>query len=423
MGGLAMLRETRLTDPELAGLVDEELYRQEHNIEMIASESTVPVPVMELSGSVFTNKTLEGYPGKRYQAGSQIADKVERLAVERAKDLFDADHVNIQTYSGSTANYSVFAAVLKSGDKVLSMRLDQGGHLTHGSPANWMSDFYNHSFYGVDPDTEQIDYDELERMAWEEKPKLIIAGGSSYPRLIDYERISRIAKDTGAYFMVDMAHIAGLVAAKVIPSPIPHADFVTSSTTKTFCSARSGMVFCKKEHARLLDKGTFPGSLGSIHLHTMAAKAWSFKYAGTDEFRRIMVQVVKNSQTLAKELEGHGFRIISGGTDNHLLVVDLRSKGITGKIFQEVLDSIGITVNKNMIPFDPEKPSVTSGVRIGLTAITQRGLGEDEIVEIAEIMNRIADRPQDEAVLRECRADAQRLISNFPLYPEGTFKE
>ena len=418
-----MLRETRRTDPELAGLVDEELYRQEHNIEMIASESTVPVPVMELSGSVFTNKTLEGYPGARYQAGSNIADKVERLAIQRAKDLYGAEHVNIQSYSGSTANYSVFAAVLKPGDKVLSMRLDQGGHLTHGSPANWMSGFYDHIFYGVDPETEQIDYGELERLAKEEKPKLIIAGGSSYPRLIDYERISKIAKAAGAYFMVDMAHIAGLVAAKVIPSPIPHADFVTSSTTKTFCSARSGMVFSKKEHAKLLDKGTFPGSLGSIHLHTMAAKAWSFKYAGREEFKRIMEQVVKNAKALAKELENHGFRIVSGGTDNHLLVVDLRSKGITGKVFQEALDSIGITVNKNMIPFDPENPSVTSGVRIGLTAITQRGLREVEIVKIADIMNRIADNPEDDSVLNECKADAQKLISGFPLYPEGTFRE
>lgn len=418
-----MLRETRLTDPELAGLVDEELYRQEHNIEMIASESTVPVPVMELSGSVFTNKTLEGYPGKRYQAGSQIADKVERLAVERAKDLFGADHVNIQSYSESTANYSVFAAVLKPGDKILSMRLDQGGHLTHGSPANWMSGFYDHKFYGVDPDTEQIDYYELESLAKEEKPRLIIAGGSSYPRLIDYERISRIAKDTGAYFMVDMAHITGLVAANVVPSPIPHADFVTSSTTKTFCSARSGMVFCKKDHARLLDKGTFPGSLGSIHLHTMAAKAWSFKYAATDEFKKIMEQVVVNARTLAAELEKYGFRIVSGGTDNHLLVVDLKGKGITGKVFQEALDSIGITVNKNLIPFDPEKPSITSGVRIGLTSVTQRGLREEEIIHIAGIMNRVADNTTDENVLKECKEEAQKLISRFPLYPEGTFMD
>ena len=418
-----MLKVTRQTDPELAGLVDQELERQEHNIEMIASESTAPLAVMELTGSVFTNKTLEGYPGNRFQAGSHIADKVETLAVERAKKLFGAEHCNIQSYSGSTANYSVFAAVLNPGDKVLSMRLDQGGHLTHGSPANWVSKIYNFDFYAMDPETELIDYDMLEEKAVEFQPKLIIAGASSYSRLIDYERIAAVAKKVGAYFMVDMAHIAGLVAAGVIPSPIPYADFVTSSTTKTFCSARSGMVFCKAEHVKMLDKGTFPGALGSIQLHTMAAKAWSFKYAASDEFKAIMAQVVKNAQCLAEELTKYGFRIVSGGTDNHLLVADLRNKGVTGKAFQNALDAVGITVNKNMIPFDPEKPSVTSGVRIGLTAVTQRGLKEPEIREIAAIMNQVADAPKDEAVLAECKAKAEALISRFPLYPEGAFDD
>lgn len=418
-----MLKVTRQTDPELAGLVNQELERQERNIEMIASESTAPLAVMELTGSVFTNKTLEGYPGNRFQAGSHIADKVETLAVERAKKLFGAEHCNIQSYSGSTANYSVFAAVLNPGDKVLSMRLDQGGHLTHGSPANWVSKIYNFDFYAMDPETELIDYDKLEEKAVEFQPKLIIAGASSYSRLIDYERIAAVAKKVGAYFMVDMAHIAGLVAAGVIPSPIPYADFVTSSTTKTFCSARSGMVFCKAEHAKMLDKGTFPGALGSIQLHTMAAKAWSFKYAASDEFKAIMAQVVKNAQCLAEELTKYGFRIVSGGTDNHLLVADLRNKGVTGKAFQNALDAVGITVNKNMIPFDPEKPSVTSGVRIGLTAVTQRGLKEPEIREIAAIMNQVADAPKDEAVLAECNAKAEALISRFPLYPEGAFDD
>ncbi|MDO4275357.1 MAG: serine hydroxymethyltransferase [Eubacteriales bacterium] len=418
-----MLKVTRQTDPDLAKLVDLELERQEHNIEMIASESTAPLAVMELTGSVFTNKTLEGYPGARFQAGSHIADQVETMAVERAKELYGAEHCNIQSYSGSTANYSVFASVLKPGDRVLSMRLDQGGHLTHGSPANWVSKIYEFDFYAMDPETELIDYDALEKKAEEFKPKLIIAGASSYSRLIDYERIAETAKKVGAYFMVDMAHIAGLVAAGVIPSPIPYADFVTSSTTKTFCSARSGMVFCKAEHAKLLDKGTFPGALGSIQLHTMAAKAWSFKYAATPEFKAIMEQVVKNAQCLAEELTKHGFRIVSGGTDNHLLVADLRNKGITGKAFQNALDSIGITVNKNMVPFDPEKPSVTSGVRIGLTAVTQRGLKEGEIREIAEIMNEVANAPADEANLAACKAKAQALIARFPLYPAGAFDE
>ncbi|OUO77708.1 serine hydroxymethyltransferase [Blautia sp. An249] len=418
-----MLKVTRQTDPMLAELVDEELSRQEHNIEMIASESTAPLAVMELSGSVFTNKTLEGYPGARFQAGSHVADKVETLAVERAKELFHAEHANIQSYSGSTANYSVFAAVLKPGDKVLSMRLDQGGHLTHGSPANWVSKIYHFEFYAMDPETELIDYDALEAKAKEYQPKLIIAGASSYSRLIDYERIAKVAKEVGAYFMVDMAHIAGLVAAGVIPSPIPYADFVTSSTTKTFCSARSGMVFCKKEHAKLLDKGTFPGALGSIQLHTMAAKCWSFKYAASDEFKAIMEQVVANAKCLAQELTNYGFRIVSGGTDNHLLVADLRNKKITGKTFQNALDAVGITVNKNMVPFDPEKPGVTSGVRIGLTAVTQRGLKEPEIKEIAAIMNQVANAPEDEANLAACKAKAEALISKFPLYPAGAFDE
>lgn len=418
-----MLKYTRQSDPEIYELLVEELHRQENNIEMIASESTAPLEVMELSGSVFTNKTLEGYPGKRFQAGSEVADKIERLGWERAKELFGAEHVNIQSYSGSTANYSVFAAVLEPGDKILSMRLDQGGHLTHGSPANWMSKFYHHDFYGVNPETEQIDYDELEKKAKEVQPKLIIAGASAYPRLIDYERIAKIAEEVGAYFMVDMAHIAGLVAAKLIPSPIPHADFVTSSTTKTFCSARSGMVFCKEKYAKMLDRGTFPGALGSIHLQTMAAKIWSFKYAQSDEFRATMQRVLDNAQTLAAELTKRGFRIVSGGTDNHLLLVDLRPKNITGKTFQNALDSIGITVNKNQIPFDPASPFVTSGVRIGLTSTSQRGLGAEEITKIADIMGRVADAPEDEEVLAACKAEASELISKFPLYPEGAFDD
>lgn len=418
-----MIKVTRQTDPELAALVDEELNRQEHNIEMIASESTAPLAVMELSGSVFTNKTLEGYPGKRFQAGSEVADKVEELAWKRAKELFGAEHVNIQSYSGSTANYSVFASVLNPGDLILSMRLDQGGHLTHGSPANWVSKIYRHVFYGVDPKTELIDYDELEKIAKENKPKMIIAGASSYSRLIDYERISKIAEEVGAYFMVDMAHIAGLVAAKVIPSPIPYADFVSSSTTKTFCSARSGMVFCKEKYAKILDKGTFPGSLGSLMFNTMAAKTWSFKYAASQEFHDIMAQVVVNAKCLAEELQKYGFRIVSGGTDNHLLVVDLRSKGLTGKTMQNALDAVGITVNKNMIPFDPEKPGVTSGIRIGLTAVSQRGLKEPEIREIAAIINQVAEDPEDEANLKACKEKAEALIAKFPLYPAGSFDD
>ncbi len=417
-----MLKETRRTDPVLAELVERERIRQENCIEMIASESTVPLPVMELSGSVFTNKTLEGYPGARFQAGAEVADEMENLAIERAKALFDAEFVNIQSYSGSTANYSVFASILKPGDKILAMRLDQGGHLTHGSPANWVSKIYQHVFYGVDPETGMLDYDEMERLAVQEKPKLIICGASSYPRLIDFERVARIAKEVGAYSMCDMAHVAGLVAARIIPSPIPYMDFVTSSTTKTFCSARSGMVFCKAKYGKLLNKGTFPGSLGSIHLHTMAAKCWSFRYAASEEFRSIMEQVVKNAKFLARELQSRGFDIVSGGTDNHLLVVDLRNKGVTGRTMQTALDKAGISVNKNMIPFDPEKPSVTSGIRIGLTAVTERGVKEPEVAKIAEFIDRVTRAPEDEENLAAVRKDAQELISQFPIYPAGALE-
>lgn len=418
-----MLKKTRISDPELYEIVAAELKRQEHNIEMIASESTAPLEVMELSGSIFTNKTLEGYAGARFQAGSHEADRLETLGIERAKKLFGAEHVNFQPYSGSTANYGVYAAVLEPGDRVLSMRLDQGGHLTHGSPANFLSKVYHYDFYGVNPKTEMIDYDELEKKADEIRPKLIIAGGSSYPRLIDYERISKTAKSIGAYFMVDMAHISGLVAAGVIPSPVPHADFVTSSTTKTFCGPRSGFILCKKEYAKMIDKGVFPGSIGSMHLTTMAAKVWSMKYAASPEFRSIMKQILVNGKTLAKELAERGFRIVSGTTENHIVMVDLRSKGISGKLFQDALDKVGITVNKNQIPFDPASPFVTSGVRIGVTSITQRGLKEAEVGEIAEIMNQVAAAPEDEANLAACKNKAEALIARFPLYPAGSFED
>ncbi|MDF9866479.1 glycine hydroxymethyltransferase [Bacilli bacterium PM5-3] len=416
-----MLNKTKMSDPVLFEIVNEELDRQVHNIEMIASESSVPLEVMELSGSVFTNKTLEGYIGSRFQAGSEIADKLEALAIQRAKDLFGAEHANVQVYSGSSANYGVYAAILEPNDIVLSMRLDQGGHLTHGSPANFLSKVYDYHFYGVNEETEQIDYDALEKQAHELKPKLIITGGSSYARLIDYERISKIAKDVGAYFMVDMAHICGLVAAKVIPSPVPYADFVTSSTTKTFCGPRSGIILCKAEHAKKLDRGVFPGSIGSSHLTTVAAKTWSLNYAGSPEFKKIMEQILVNGKALARELTAKGFRIISGTTDNHLVVVDLRSKNITGKDFQNALDYVGITVNKNQIPFDTQSPLVTSGVRIGVTSITQRGLKEKEIKEIVEIMDDVANNYDNEEVLKECKVKAQALIANFPLYPEGSF--
>lgn len=418
-----MLKSTQKTDPVIYEIVSAELKRQEANIEMIASESTAPTEVLELSGSIFTNKTEEGYPGARFQAGSQEADRIEDLARDRAKALFGADHVNVQSYSGSTANYCVYSAILTPGDRVLSMRLDQGGHLTHGSPVNFLRKVYEYDFYGVDPETEMIDYDALEKKAMAYKPKLIIGGASSYPRLIDYERMAEIAKKCGAYLLIDMAHVAGLVAAKVIPSPIPHADFVSSSTTKTFCGPRSGMVFCKKEHAKLLDKGTFPGTIGSIHLATIAAKAWSFGYAATPKFKAIMEQIIKNAKCLAEELQNYGFRIISGGTDNHIVMVDLRPKNLTGKAFEEALEYVGITVNKNVIPFDKESPMVTSGVRIGLTSTSQRGLKEAEIKKIAAIMNTVAENTNNQAKLDQLKEEAKALIAPFPLYPENYFED
>ncbi len=418
-----MLRKTKKSDPKVYEILTKELKRQIDNIEMIASESTVPVEIMELSGSIFTNKTLEGYPGKRFQAGSHIADELELLANERGKELFSCDHINIQPYSGSTANYAVYAAILNQGDTVLSMKLDQGGHLSHGSSANFMSRFFNFEHYSINENTEQIDYENLEVKAKEVKPKLIIAGGSAYPRLIDYERIQKIANSVNAYFMVDMAHIAGLVAAKVIPSPVPHADFVTSSTTKTFGGPRSGFVICKKEYAKKLDQGVFPGSLGSMHLTTMAAKCWLFEYAKTEKFKNIMIQIPKNSKILADELKKYGFRIVSEGTDTHIVLVDVRPKNITGKEFDEALDYVGITVNKNQIPFDPMGPFVTSGVRIGLTSTTQRGLKEEEIKIIAKIMNNVADNINNTEELDKLKIEAQKLISKFPLYSKEDMEE
>ncbi len=413
----------RKTDPEAAAAIDLEVNRQRSKIELIASENFVSEAVLQAVGSPLTNKYAEGYPGRRYYGGCEYVDIVENLAIERAKELFGAEHANVQPHAGAQANMAVFFAALNPGDTVMGMSLAHGGHLTHGSPVNFSGLYYHFVPYGVDPVTHRIDYNKLEEQAMTVRPKLIVAGASSYPRVIDFARIAEIARRAGAYFMVDMAHIAGLVAAKVIPSPIPYADFVTSSTTKTFCSARSGMVFCKEKHAKLLDRGTFPGSLGSIHLHTMAAKIWSMKYAQTPEFKATMQKILDNAKYMAKAMEEEGFRIVSGGTDNHLMLVDLRSKGISGKTFQNALDSIGITVNKNQIPFDPASPFVTSGARIGLTSTTQRGLGPDELKVVANIMRRVAEAPEDAAVLDACQKDVRDLISAFPLYPAEAFEE
>ena len=418
-----MLKTTKITDPELYAIVEKELERQKYNIEMIASESSAPTEILELMGSVFVNKTEEGLPGKRYQAGSEFADEVENLCIERAKEAFGCEYVNVQAYSGATANYTVFNAVLDPGDKILAMRLDHGGHLTHGSPANFVSKIYKYEHYGVDPESERINYDEVEAKALAFKPKMIIAGASAYPRLIDYKRMREIADKVGAYLMVDMAHISGLIGAGVIPSPVPYADFCTSSCSKTICGPRGGFVMCKEKYAKALNRATFPGTLGSIQINGIAAKANMFKRVREPEFIATMERVLDNAKYLAKELEERGFRIVSGGTDNHTVLVDLRGKKITGKQFDQALESIGITVNKNTIPNDPESPFVTSGVRIGLTAVSERGFGHDEIAEIADIMEKVADNIENEEVLKQCKVQARNLVSKFPLYPQGYFED
>lgn len=418
-----MLKTTKITDPELYAIVEKELERQKYNIEMIASESSAPTEILELMGSVFVNKTEEGLPGKRYQAGSEYADEVENLCIERAKEAFGCEYVNVQAYSGATANYTVFNAVLDPGDKILAMRLDHGGHLTHGSSANFVSKIFNYEHYGVDPESETINYDEVEAKALAFKPKMIIAGASAYPRLIDYKRMREIADKVGAYLMVDMAHISGLIGAGVIPSPVPYADFCTSSCSKTICGPRGGFVMCKEKYAKELDRATFPGTLGSIQINGIAAKANMFKRVREPEFIATMERVLDNAKYLAKELEERGFRIVSGGTDNHTVLVDLRGKKITGKQFDQALESIGITVNKNTIPNDPESPFVTSGVRIGLTAVSERRFGHDEIAEIADIMEKVADNIENEEVLKQCKVQARNLVSKFPLYPQGYFED
>jgi glycine hydroxymethyltransferase len=414
-----MLRTVRESDRELYEIIQEEFGRQKTGIEMIASESFVPMEIMELQGSILTNKTMEGFPGNRYHGGYKFIDKMETLGIERAKMLFKAGHANIQPLSGSNANQSVYVAILNPGDTVMGMRLDQGGHLTHGSKVNFSGKTYNFVSYGVNKDTELIDYEELEKLAIEHKPKLIIAGGSAYPRFIDYERMARIAKSANAYFMVDMAHVAGLVAAEIHPSPVPHADFVTSTTTKTLCGARGGFVLCKEKYTKQLDKATFPGAQGSAHLHVMAAKAFTFKRAATEEYKNLMIQVVKNAQKLGKVLQEKGFRLVTGGTDNHLLLVDVRPKNITGLQLDTALDYVGITVNKNMIPFDPEKPMVTSGVRIGATAMTIKGMKEEEMEFIGEIINEVAENIDNQSILDSIKIKVGELGAKFALcYPE-----
>ncbi len=401
------------TDKEVADAMQLELNRQKRNIELIASENIVSPAVLAAMGSVLTNKYAEGYPAKRYYGGCECVDIVENIAIERAKQLFGAEHVNVQPHSGSQANFAVYNAVLKPGDTVIGMSLDCGGHLTHGSPANLSGKLYNFVPYGV---TEEgfIDYDELERLACEVKPKLIVAGASAYPRTIDFRRIGKIAKLAGSLFMVDMAHIAGLIAADCHDSPVPFADFVTTTTHKTLRGPRGGMILCKEEFAKDIDKAIFPGSQGGPLMHVIAGKAVCFGEALKPEFKAYQQQIVKNAKALAAALLEKGFNLVSGGTDNHLMLVDLRPFNITGKELEKRLDTVYITVNKNAIPNDPEKFFITSGVRIGTAAVTSRGLVEEDMVKIAELIHLTATDYENSADY--IRAEVNKICEKYPIY-------
>ncbi|NLT94360.1 MAG: serine hydroxymethyltransferase [Clostridia bacterium] len=400
------------TDPELAEAIFKEEERQHNKIELIASENFVSKAVMAAQGSVMTNKYAEGYPGKRYYGGCEFVDIAENLARERAKKLFGAEHVNVQPHSGAQANTAVYFAILKPGDTVLGMNLSHGGHLTHGSPVNLSGMYFNFVAYGVDKETETIDYDQVMAIAKEAKPKLIVAGASAYPRVIDFAKFREIADAVGAYLMVDMAHIAGLVAAGLHPSPIPYAHFVTTTTHKTLRGPRGGIILCKEEFAKDIDKAIFPGIQGGPLMHVIAAKAVAFHEALQPEFKKYQQRILENAQALAQNLQEKGFRLVSGGTDNHLMLVDLRPKGLTGKEAEKLLDEAGITVNKNTIPFDTESPFVTSGIRIGTPAVTTRGMGTAEMAEIANLINTVLV----EKKIDEAKAGVKALTQKFPLF-------
>ncbi len=400
-------------DKELFETMRLELERQTNNIELIASENYTSVTVMSALGSHLTNKYAEGFPGKRYYGGCEYVDMTENLARDRMKELFGAEHANVQPHSGSQANMAAYMAVLKPGDKVLGMNLSDGGHLTHGSPVNFSGQLYNFVSYGVDANG-FIDYDNVESIAKREQPKMIVAGASAYSRIIDFARLREIADAVGAYLLVDMAHIAGLIAAGAHPSPVPYADFVTTTTHKTLRGPRGGAILCRQEYAKALDKSVFPGMQGGPLVHAIAAKAVCFKEAMSEDFKKYIAQVVANAKALAAALAGHGFKIVSGGTDNHLMLVDLRNKGVTGKFAEEMLDSIGITLNKNTVPMETESPFVTSGVRIGTAATTTRGFGEHEMREIADIISYAVDNREGD--LSDARLRVRAICDRFPLY-------
>ena len=404
-------------DPNVKAVIDQELMRQRDKLEMIASENIVSQAVMEAQGSVLTNKYAEGYPGKRYYGGCEHVDVVETLAIERAKRLFGAEHANVQPHSGSQANFAVYFAMLKPGDTIVGMNLSHGGHLTHGSPVNVSGTYFNVVPYGVNAETQQIDYDEFRKIVLEAKPKLIIAGGSAYSRQIDFKKMADVAHEVGAIFMVDMAHFAGLVAAGLHPNPVEYADIVTTTTHKTLRGPRGGMILCKEEYAKAIDKAVFPGIQGGPLMHVIAAKAVALGEALQTEFKVYAEQVIKNAKVLAAELMAKGLTIVSGGTDTHVMLVDVRNTGLTGKEAEHLLDEIGITANKNTIPFDPASPFVTSGVRLGTPALTTRGLKEDDMKEIADIIATVLQNPEDAAKHQDAAKRVAALCEKYPLYP------
>lgn len=404
----------RNCDPEIADAMDKELARQRGNIELIASENIVSPAVMAAMGSHLTNKYAEGYPGKRYYGGCEFVDIAENLARDRLKEIFGCERCNVQPHSGAQANFAVYFATLKPGDTIMGMNLSHGGHLTHGSPVNISGTYFNIVPYGVSPETETIDYEEMEKIALETKPKLIVAGASAYPRVIDFARIREICDKVGALMMVDIAHIAGLVAAGVHPSPVPYADFVTSTTHKTLRGPRGGIIMCKEQYAKAIDKAIFPGTQGGPLMHTIAAKAVAFKEALSPEFKAYQTQVVKNAAAMAKRFTENGVRLVSGGTDNHLMLVDLRKENVTGKELEALLDKAHITANKNTIPFETASPFITSGVRIGTPAITSRGMKEGEATQIADLVTEVI-RGKEEAIT-SVSAKVAALCEKFPIY-------
>ncbi len=406
------------TDPEIARIIEREVERQNTTVQLIASENFTSPAVLEAQGSVLTNKYSEGYPAKRYYGGNYVVDEAENLARDRACALFGAEHANVQPHSGANANMAAFMALLEPGDKVMGMRLDQGGHLTHGSPVNFSGRMYDFVAYGVDDESEMLDYDAIRDLAVRERPRLIIAGATAYPRVIDFERFRAIADEIDALLLVDAAHIAGLVAGGAHPSPVPHADVVTLTTHKTLRGPRAGTILCRQQYATAIDKAVFPGLQGGPLMHVIAAKAVAFLEASQPSFREYAAGIVANAAALADALAGEGFRIVSGGTENHLMLVDLRPFGVTGKVAQEALDAAGITCNKNAIPNDPEKPFVTSGLRLGTASVTTAGMGVGEMREIASLMGLVLRDVDDAAVAADVRDRANRLCSKFTPYPD-----